>query len=113
MEPTNNEWLSRGRETDNLDGGYSSCERFARASYLLEQSEKAINDVSHNLINETFHLLSSVEQVYGATPVGNKYEYTIYSAVYNLGTKSLWVKTYDKICPVNFSLNDELERVPL
>lgn len=107
------EWFTRGMDTDNLSGGYTSEERFIRASYLLEQSEKAIKDISHNTINETFHLLSSVEQVYGATPVGDKYEYTIYSAVYNLGTKSLWVKTYDKICPVNFSLNDELERVPL
>ena len=107
------EWFTRGMDTDNLSGGYTSEERFIRASYLLEQSEKAIKDISHNTINETFHLLSSVEQVYGATPVGDKYEYTIYSAVYNLGTKSLWVKTYDKICPVNFSLSDELERVQL
>ena len=112
-EKITDEYSTRGLETTNLSGEYTSTGRFQRASYLLEQSEKAIKDISHNTINETFHLLSSVEQVYGATPVDDKYEYTIYSAVYNLGTKSLWVKTYDKICPVNFSLSDELERVPL
>lgn len=112
-QPITDEYATRGLETTNLSGEYTSTGRFQRASYLLEQSEKAIKDISHNTINETFHLLSSVEQVYGATPVSDKYEYTIYSAVYNLGTKSLWVKTYEKICPVNFSLSDELERVPL
>lgn len=112
-EKITDEYSTRGLETVHLSGEYTSTGRFQRASYLLEQSEKAIKDISHNTMNETFHLLSSVEQVYGATPVSDKYEYTIYSTVYNLATKSLWVKTYDKICPVNFSLSDELERVPL
>lgn len=91
----NKVWYSRGRETDNLCGGYSSEERFCKASYLLEQLENAESPI--NTITETFHLLSSVEQVYGATPVENKFEYTIYSVVYDTYHHCMIYKTYDSL----------------
>ena len=104
------EWFTRGMDTDNLSGGYTSEERFIRASYLLKrlgECESPFNDVT-----ETFHLLSSVEQVYGATPVGDKFEYTIYSVVYDMGNLTMWVKTYDKICPSNYIVRGS-ERISL
>lgn len=102
---------SRGKETDGLSGGYSSYERFCRVSYLKEELEKTTD--KFNQISETFHLLQSVEQMYGATPVKDKFEYTIYSIVYDMNRKSVWVKTYDKLCPTNFTIGRELERVDI
>lgn len=103
-------WFTRGMDTDNLSGGYTSEERFIRASYLLNrlgECESPFDDVT-----ETFHLLSSVEQVYGATPVGDKFEYTIYSVVYDMDNLTMWVKAYDKICPSNYMMKGS-ERISL
>jgi len=86
-------WLTRGIETDNLKGGYTSEERFIRASYLRDKLELA--DSPFDDVTETFHLLSSVEQVYGLTPVEDRFEYTIYSAVYDMNDLLLYVKTYE------------------
>ena len=103
-------WFSRGMETDNLKGGYTSEERFIRLSYLKEKLES--NNHS-NEVSEIFHLLSSVEQIYGVTSVGNEFEYTIYSIIYDMNNKMVWVKTYDKLCPINFTLHDDSERIKL
>ena len=50
-----------------------------------------------NPITETFHLLQSVEQVYGATPVEDKFEYTIYSIVYDISKKAVGKHTVDSL----------------
>ena len=105
------EYFTRGTETEMLDGGYTSSERFTRVSYLKKQLEKT--DDNFNPLNETFHLLQSVEQIYGATPVNNSFEYTIYSVVYDMENIRLWIKTYDKLCPTNYMITPELERIPL
>jgi choloylglycine hydrolase len=81
-------------ETDNLKGGYTSEERFIRASYLKEKLESASQD-DFNLIAQSLHLLSSVEQIYGATPVDDKFEYTIYSVVYDMNELTAAIKTYN------------------
>lgn len=84
---------TRGMETEGLDGSYTSDGRFERLSWLkrkLEQSENSFNPVS-----QAFHLCSSVEQIYGATPVKDKYEYTIYSVVYDMKNKCMYLKFYD------------------
>lgn len=104
------EYFTRGTETEMLDGGYTSSERFTRVSYLKEQLEKVTD--KFNQISETFHLLQSVEQCYGATPVKDKFEYTIYSIVYDMKNKRVWIKTYDKLCPVNFIIKGN-ERVDI
>ena len=103
-------YFTRGIETKELCGGYTSSERFTRVSYLKDKLEK--NNISNN-ISETFHLLSSVEQCYGATPVQNKFEYTIYSVVYDMKNKRIWIKTYDKLCPTNYFITNDLERISL
>ena len=107
----NNEWFTRGMETDNLCGGYTSEERFIRVSYLKEQLEK-ITD-KFNTISETFHLLQSVEQVYGATPVENKFEYTIYSIVYDMKNKKTFIKTYNNLYPIEYDINEKFQRIIL
>lgn len=110
-ETKGKKFFTRGTETEFLCGGYTSSERFTRIFYLKEQLEKTTD--KFNQISETFHLLQSVEQCYGATPVNDKFEYTIYSIVYDMNGKNVWVKTYDKLCPVNFTIGKELERVDI
>lgn len=105
------EWFSRGRETDGLMGGYSSDDRFEKVSYLLKKLGECESPFSN--VAETFHLLESVEQVYGATPVDDKYEYTIYSVVYDMRKKVMWIKTYAKLCPTIYMLTNEPERINL
>ena len=86
-------WTSRGTETLGLKGDYTSAGRFERAAYLrkkLLESDTLFSDVC-----ETFHLLRSVEQIYGGTPVADSFEYTIYSVVYDLEELSVEMRTYD------------------
>lgn len=97
-------WSTRGMETDNLKGGYTSEERFIRVSYLkkkLEQSNYSANDIA-----QTFHLLGSVEQIYGATPVNNSFEYTIYSIAYDMKNICAYIKTYDNLEVHRIALNE-------
>ena len=94
--PEDDQYYSRGSETIGLDGDYTSEGRFFRLSWLkkkLEQSENNFND-----IGQSFHLLSSVEQIYGVTLVGNKFEYTIYSVVYDMENCLVYLKKYDDEC---------------
>lgn len=88
-----NIYNTRGMETEGLDGSYTSDGRFERLSWLKEKLEESNN--SFNDINQSFHLLSSVEQIYGATPVNNDFEYTIYSIVYDMKNKKVYLKNYD------------------
>ena len=85
---------TRGKETFLLSGGYTSMERFQRLAYLKQQAEK---QDKFDEVETTFHLLQSVEQIYGATPVKDKYEYTIYSAVYDTKNLELYIRKYDDI----------------
>lgn len=97
-------WSTRGMETDNLKGGYTSEERFIRVSYLkekLEQSNYSANDIA-----QTLHLLGSVEQIYGATPVNDGFEYTIYSIAYDMDNVCAYIKTYDNLEVHRIALNE-------
>ena len=86
---------TRGTETYKLSGDYTSTGRFERLTYLKDKLESSKNDF--NPVSQAFHLLSSVEQIYGATPVDNSYEYTIYSIVYDMKDKKVYLKTYDDL----------------
>lgn len=95
-EPNNlKSFYSRGFETFGLLGDYTSMGRFERLSYLKEKMIKSPNPFDD--VTSAFHLLSSVEQVYGATPVNDKFEYTIYSVVYDMDKKSMYIKLYDDL----------------
>lgn len=97
-------WSTRGMETDNLKGGYTSEERFIRVSYLKEKLEKS--NYNANDIAQTFHLLGSVEQIYGATPVNDGFEYTIYSIAYDMDNVCAYIKTYDNLEVHRIALNE-------
>lgn len=88
-------FYSRGIETIGLNGDYTSIGRFMRLSYLKEQLESSEN--SFDDVSQAFHLCSSVEQIYGATPVEDKFEYTIYSVVYDMENKRVYLKGYDDL----------------
>ena len=86
-------YKTRGGETYGLLGDYTSMTRFTRLTYLKDKMKKSLNPF--NDVVSSFHLLSSVEQAYGATPVNDKFEYTIYSVVYDMDKKTMYIKRYD------------------
>ena len=86
-------YFSRGFETEYLDGSYTSMGRFERLVYLKDHMEE--NSIL-NPVQDSFKLLNSVEQLYGLTPVGDKFEYTIYQAVYDMENISLHTRKYDE-----------------
>ena len=91
--PSRSIYNSRGTNTFGLKGDYTSIGRFERCAYLKERLER--NDIfTGNEINSTFHLLSGVEQIYGVTPINDKYEYTIYSVVYDMENYAAYAKLY-------------------
>lgn len=96
------EWKTRGLETYHLNGSYTSDGRFERLSFLKSKLESY--DTNFNPIPQAFHLLSSVEQIYGATPVRNNFEHTIYSIVYDMKNLKIYRRTYDS---VNTIVNSE------
>lgn len=86
---------TRGTETYGIAGGLTSFERFQRAVLFKDALKKAKS--KFNAVIETFHLMDSVAQIYGATPVGDKFEYTIYSVVYNMKSQKMYIKHYNKL----------------
>lgn len=87
----NGMYRTRGRESSGLDGDYTSMGRFERLSWLLSQCTTEFSPIL-----ESMHLLASVEQIYGATPVNDKFEYTIYSIIYDMKGKDVYLKFYDE-----------------
>lgn len=103
------EWATRGLETCGLSGGYTSAERFERLTYLKQHLEQY--DMADPVI-DTFRLCQSVEQLYGCTPVGDKFEYTIYQSVYNMDELTLYTRKYGQLLPKTwtFGKSDEICR---
>ena len=93
--PVDKKCSSRGMDTFNLVGDYTSFGRYSRLNYLKNYLSESTNDF--NPVSQSFHLCSSVEQVYGLTSVGDKYEYTIYSVVYDMDNLELYLKQYDNL----------------
>lgn len=88
-------WVSRGSETLGLIGDYTSYGRYGRLSYLKEKLEESNSDFDK--VSDSFHLLSSVEQIFGLTHVDDKFEYTIYSVVYDMVNKKMYLKFYNEL----------------
>lgn len=98
---------TRGLETTNLNGDYTSFGRFERLTYLknnLENNENRFNEIS-----QSFHLLGSVEQIYGSTPVDDGFEYTIYSVVYDMKDLVMYAKPYDSKLVYRYDMNFKRE----
>lgn len=101
-------YYSRGFETEYLDGSYTSMGRFERVTYL---KEKALTNDRITALTQAVHLLSSIEQIYGATPVDDKYEYTIYSAIYDMVENKVMIRTYDRTMYLTYLDLNETEPV--
>lgn len=90
------EYNTRGTETYGLLGDYTSFARFSKLTFLRDKMEEYSEDKFDN-VAQTFHLLSSIEQVYGLTPVGDKFEYTIYSVVYDMFNLKVYLRFYNEL----------------
>lgn len=101
---------SRGTETLGVKGDTTSISRFHRIHYYMEQMKKPKYRVCSDDIS-TLHLLDLVKQVWGATPVNNSYEYTIYSAVYDMENLELMVKPYTSTMVKRISLTNRERRL--
>ena len=94
---TNNlPYKTRGLETFNVCGDYTSMGRFERLVYLKSKVKETKNN-NDNIVSTSIHLLSSVEQINGLTPVDDKYEYTIYSIIYDMSNLMVYLKFYDDL----------------
>lgn len=103
---------SRGVETYGLLGDTTSTSRFSRVHYYLEQMDKPKYKLCYDDVS-AFHLLDTVKQTWGATPVGKDYEYTIYSAVYDMETLELSVRTYVNTRVQRFVMSNRVRRYNL
>lgn len=103
---------SRGTETVGVKGDTTSMSRFHRVHYYKEQMKKPKYKICTDDIS-TFHLLDLVKQTWGATPVDNSYEYTIYSAVYNMQDLELAIKPYGSASVKRYSLVNRERRYKL
>ena len=100
---------SRGKNTFGIKGDYTSIGRFEKCAFLNEYMS---TQNKFDSITESFHLLSSVEQIYGLTPVKDKFEYTIYSTVYNMDSLEVCVQNYDRSY-LKYGFADMGYRIPL
>lgn len=87
------EYSTRGLDTYGVPGDLTSMGRYQRAVYYKDKLLNTNNNF-HN-VAQTFHLLDSVSQIYGATPINGKFEYTIYEVVYDMENLKIYVKIYD------------------
>lgn len=104
---------SYGMGALGLPGDLSSMSRFVRASFYN------LNAISFNHegydVQQFFHLLDSVSQVYGANEIRkNEYEYTVYSACINLKESIYYYKTYfNQTINAVYLKNEDLESMVL
>lgn len=105
------DYHTRGVETELLNGSYTSAGRFQRVSYLKEKLEQS--GCKADNVTQGFHLLGSVEQLYGATPVNDKFEYTIYSVVYDMSSLIAYVKIYNNLAIRPIFLPVDFENEPM
>lgn len=104
---------TRGLETENLDGSYTSDGRFIRVSYLKSKMAAGTMGYVFKTVPQTFHLLNAAEQVYGVTRVGDKWEYTIYSIVYDMRNLGVHVRKYTDPCPKSYDFDEVVGRIDI
>lgn len=97
---------SRGTGSIGLPGDLTSMGRFARAVWMKNNS-KTINGDYNECISQFFHILASVEQIYGCTQLDeDEYEYTIYTDCYDLRECILYYKDYYEFAPAKYRMHD-------
>ena len=85
---------SLGMGAIGLPGDLSSASRFVKAAYTKLNSISGTTEVES--ISQFFHILSSVVQQRGLTPVrGKEYEFTLYSSCCNTNLGIYYYRTYE------------------
>ena len=98
--------LGNTNGTFGLPGGYTSGERFVRAAYLVHHLLPNSDD--HPIL-DAFRILDHVSVPKGAVrPSDNGFYYTLYQTVFNLTTKTLYIKYYDSNTITELQLTDDL-----
>lgn len=88
--------FGQGAGTSNLPGGFTSPERFVRATYLKMHIPTPKN--SSEAINSCFHIMGNLSIPKGAVITKNDaYDYTKYTAFININTCEYFYKTYDSL----------------
>ena len=103
---------SRGVETYGVPGDTTSMSRFHRIHYYKEMMEKTDKKICYDDVS-ALHLLDNVKQTWGATHVDGKYEYTIYSVVYDMVEKELLIKPYTSTRVKRFGFYNHEKRINL
>lgn len=104
------EYKSRGVESLGVKGDTTSMGRFSRVYHYMEQMKKTDGRVCLDDAS-TLHLLDIAKQTYGATPVGESYEYTIYSVVYDMDELEMIVKPYSATSVRRIALTNKERRI--
>lgn len=84
---------SRGMGAVGLPGDNSSMSRFVRAAFVKLNS--VFGNTEEAKISQMFHILYSTYQQKGCVAVGDQYEITNYTAVYNADKGIYYFSTYD------------------
>ncbi len=87
-----------------LPGDSSPTSRFVKATFLLNNIRFNNNDDFN--VNQMLHILNNVSTLKGETLLSdNSEEVTIYSSMYNLDQKQLFIRTYENNQISKFSLD--------
>ena len=98
--------VSNGTGALGLPGDFSSVSRFIRAAFIKETA--AFNDDDRENIMQFFHMLQSVQQVYGSVRNGDQYHKTVYSSCCNATQGIYYYTTYynSQVTGINMHHND-------
>lgn len=92
--------------TYGLPGGFTSAERFIRATYLIQNLQASDGD---NPILDAFKILDAVSIPKGAVrPSEDGFHYTLYQTVFNLTTRKMYVKYYQSNQIVELDITENL-----
>lgn len=92
--------------TNGMPGGYTSTERFVRATYLRHQLQSSNNE-HHNLMN-CFKILDSVSIPQGAVLDAKETHYTQYQLVMDSKDRSYYIKPYFSNQLFKVQLNEDI-----
>ncbi len=96
----------KARGAIGLPGDSSPSSRFVKEAFLLQNTVKYKEEEKN--ISTAFHLLNSVSTLIGESQrQDGSYEYTIYSSIYSLDEKKLYIKTYENSTLQKYSLEKE------
>lgn len=91
-----------------LPGDSSPASRFIKATFLLHNIDFTEDD-DYN-INQMLHILNNVSTLKGECVLDdNSREYTVYSSMYNLNKKELFIRSYENSSIHRYKLSSTLD----